>query len=68
MKRFAAFLPMLITTAAVAQTTVEDSSMENAGLLTIALFALAFFGCCAWFAWMTWRNEKKDQQVDKPKG
>lgn len=62
MIRIAALLPMLTATVAFAQSTVTDSSSDNAGTLAIGLFVLAFFGCCAWFAWMTWRNEKKNQK------
>jgi hypothetical protein len=67
MIRIAAMLPMLTATAVFAQTTTTEPAMESAGPLTIALFAAVFFGSCAWFAWMTWRNEKKDRSATKPK-
>ena len=62
MIRITTLLPLLTATAAIAQTTTPDASMENAGPMAIVLFAVAFFGACAWFAWMTWRNDKKDRQ------
>jgi len=68
MIRIAALLPVLAAPSAIAQTATPDAAMETAGPFAIILFAAAFFGACAWFAWMTWRNEKKDRQANaKPK-
>ncbi|MFN0304338.1 MAG: hypothetical protein ACKVQU_28730 [Burkholderiales bacterium] len=68
MHRIASLLPLLIATAVNAQTTTADTSGENAGPLTMILFAAVFFGACAWYAWMTWRNEKRDRQAVKKAG
>ena len=65
MNRIAALLPLLAATAVNAQTTTADTSSDNAGPLTIILFAVVFFGACAWYAWMTWRNEKRDRLTGK---
>jgi hypothetical protein len=65
MIRIASLLPLLVATAVNAQTTTADMPIENAGPMAMILFAVAFFGACAWYAWMTWRNEKRDRLAGK---
>ncbi|MFM9885683.1 MAG: hypothetical protein ACKVQT_21865 [Burkholderiales bacterium] len=65
MHRIAALLPLLVASAVNAQSTTTDASADNASPLAIILFAAAFFGACAWYAWMTWRNEKRDRLAAK---
>jgi hypothetical protein len=53
------------STLAHAAQAVAEEQMETASPLAIWLFAMLFFGGCAWYAWMTWRNEKKDREAKK---
>jgi hypothetical protein len=64
MIRLVSVLPFLVATSVHAQAVAEEQSMETAGPLAITLFALIFFGACAWYAWLTWRNEKKDREAN----
>ena len=43
MHRIASLLPLLVATAVNAQITTADTSADNAGPLTMILFAAAFF-------------------------
>jgi len=63
MIRLVSILPFLVATSVHAQVVAEEQVMEGAGPLAITIFALLFFGGCAWYAWLTWRNEKKDREA-----
>jgi ABC-type nickel/cobalt efflux system permease component RcnA len=63
MIRLVSILPLLVSTSVHAQSVAEEQAMEGAGPLAITIFALVFFGGCAWYAWLTWRNEKKDRKA-----
>lgn len=63
MIRFVSILPLLVATSHHAQAVVEEQVAEGVGPIGITIFALLFFGGCAWYAWLTWRNEKKDRQA-----
>jgi cbb3-type cytochrome oxidase subunit 3 len=54
---------LLVATSVHAQSVAEEQAMEGAGPLAITIFALLFFGACVWYAWLTWRNEKKDREA-----
>jgi len=64
MIRLVSFVPLLVATSVHAQAVAEEQ-METASPLAIWLFAVLFFGGCAWYAWLTWRKEKKDRQAKK---
>jgi hypothetical protein len=63
MTRLVSILSLLVATSVHAQSVAEEQAMEGAGPLAITIFALVFFGGCAWYAWLTWRNEKKDREA-----
>jgi hypothetical protein len=63
MVRFVSILPLLVATSAHALVAEEQVTEGAAGPLAITIFALLFFGGCAWYAWLTWRNEKKDREA-----
>jgi hypothetical protein len=54
---------LLVTASVYAAQPVAEEQMETVGPLGITIFALVFFGGCAWYAWLTWRNEKKDREA-----
>ena len=54
-----------ISVPALAAQAIAEEQMETASPLAIWIFALVFFGGCAWYAWLTWRKEKKDRQSKK---
>jgi len=41
----------------------EQATEAAAGPIAITIFMLIFFGACALYAWLTWRNEKKDREA-----
>lgn len=63
MIRLVSILFLLVATSVYAQSVAEEQAMEGAGPLAITIFALLFFGACVWYAWLTWRNEKKDREA-----
>lgn len=64
MIRLVSVLPLLVATSVHAQAVAEEQA-EGVGPIGITIFALLFFGGCAWYAWLTWRNEKKDREAKK---
>ncbi len=58
------FFLVLLTLCAYAQQTHEAAAEPPLEVndLAIALFALVFVGVCVAFAWMVWRNHKREQQ------
>lgn len=60
MIRLVSILSLLVATSVHAQSA-EEQAMEGVGPLGITIFALVFFGGCAYYAWLTWRNERKDR-------
>ena len=65
MNRLGSIIPLIVATSVQAAQPVAEEQMETASPLAIWIFAVLFFGGCAWYAWMTWRNEKKDRQGKK---
>lgn len=63
MIRLVSILSFLVATSVHAQPAAEEQAAEGVGALGITIFALLFFGGCAWYAWLTWRNEKKDREA-----
>jgi cbb3-type cytochrome oxidase subunit 3 len=63
MIRLVSTLSILVATSVHAQSVAEEQAMEGAGPLAITIFVLLFFGGCVWYAWLTWRNEKKDREA-----
>lgn len=63
MIRLFSIVSLLVTTSVYAAQPVAEEQMETVGPLGITIFALIFFGGCAWYAWLTWRNEKKDREA-----
>jgi hypothetical protein len=63
MIRLLSMVSLLVTTSVHAAQPVAEEQMETVGPLGITIFALIFFGGCAWYAWLTWRNEKKDREA-----
>jgi cbb3-type cytochrome oxidase subunit 3 len=63
MIRLVSILSLLVATSVHAQSAVEEQAAEGVGALGITIFALLFFGGCVWYAWLTWRNEKKDREA-----
>lgn len=63
MIRLVSILSLLVATSLHAQSAVDEQAAEGVGALGITIFALLFFGGCAWYAWLTWRNEKKDREA-----
>ena len=63
MIRLVSILPFLVATSVHAQSAVEEQVAEGAGPVAITIFVLLFFGGCVWYAWLTWRNEKKDREA-----
>lgn len=67
MIRLFPIVSLLVTTSVHAAQPVAEEQMETVGPLGVTIFALIFFGGCALYAWLTWRNEKKDRE-SKAKG
>ncbi len=67
MSRLVSIVSLLAATSVHAQAAqaVAEEQMDTASPLAIWIFALLFFGGCAWYAWLTWRKEKKDRHVKK---
>jgi hypothetical protein len=63
MIRLFSIVSLLVTASVYAAQPVAEEQMETVGPLGITIFALVFFGGCAWYAWLTWRNEKKDREA-----
>jgi hypothetical protein len=64
MIRLVSILPFLVATSVHAQAVAEEQATEAAaGPIAITIFMLIFFGACALYAWLTWRNEKKDREA-----
>ena len=63
MIRLVSIFSLLVATSVHAQSAVEEQAAEGVGTLGITIFALLFFGGCVWYAWLTWRNEKKDREA-----
>jgi len=60
MIRLVSIPSFLVATSVHAQAVTVE---EGAGPLAIWIFALLFFGVCAWYAWLTWRNEKRGREA-----
>jgi len=63
MIRLVSILSFFVAASVHAQSAAEEPAMEGVGPLGITIFALLFFGGCVWYAWLTWRNEKKDREA-----
>jgi len=63
MIRLVSILSLLVATSVHAQSVAEEQAMEGVGPLGITIFVLLFFGGCVCYAWLTWRNEKKDREA-----
>ena len=61
MIRLVSILSLLGASSVHAQSAAEDQ--ERVGPLGITIFALIFFGACVWYAWATWRNERRDREA-----
>jgi heme/copper-type cytochrome/quinol oxidase subunit 2 len=65
MIRLFSIVSLLVMTSVHAAQPAAEEQMETVGPLGVWIFALIFLGACVWYAWLTWRNERKDRQAKK---
>jgi hypothetical protein len=59
------FLPLLITTSALAQAVTPEAPTEKASPVAIAVFLLLFVGACGGYFFYLWWNNRKHPEGKK---